>query len=144
MVRFEAPVPKQSINDLTADADVFILPLHRGGLYRWGMSPNKLFDYMAAARPIVIAVDVPSNPVAEAGAGLSIPAEDAPAMAEAIKTLLALSPEERWEMGLRGRRYVEAHHDMARLAERFEACLLSAGDRITRDTGPLPSRPSQG
>jgi hypothetical protein len=66
------------------------------------MSPNKLFDYMAAARPIVIAVDVPSNPVAEASAGLSVPAEDATAMAEAIKALLAMSPEERWEMGLRG------------------------------------------
>ena len=90
--------------------------------------------------------DVPSNPVAEAGAGLSIPAEDAPAMAEAIKTLLALSPEERWEMGLRGRRYVETHHDVTRLAERFEACLLSAvrGDRITRDTEPLPTTPSGG
>jgi hypothetical protein len=110
------------------------------------MSPNKLFDYMAAARPIVIAVDVPSNPVAEAGAGLSIPAEDATAMAEAIKTLLALSPEERWEMGLRGRRYVETHNDMARPVKHFEACLLSAvrGDRITRDTQPLPTTTSQG
>jgi glycosyltransferase involved in cell wall biosynthesis len=126
MVRFEAPVPKQTIDRVAAEADVFILPLHRGGLYRWGMSPNKLFDYMAAARPIVIAVDVPSNPVAEAGAGLNVPAEDPPALAQAIKTLLALPPRERSEMGLRGRRYVKAHHDMARLAERFEACLRSA------------------
>jgi glycosyltransferase involved in cell wall biosynthesis len=143
MVRFEAPVPKQSINDVMTGADAFLLPLHHGELYRWGMSPNKLFDYMAAARPIVIAVDVPSNPVAEAAAGLSVPAENATAMADAIKALLALSPEERWEMGLRGRRYVEANHDMARLAERFEACLLSAvtGDRIEGDAEPLPTPP---
>ena len=136
MVRFEAPVPKQSIYPVASEADAFILPLHRGGLYRWGMSPNKLFDYMAAARPIIIAVDVPSNPVAEAGAGLSVPAEDPAALAQAIKRLLTLSPEERWQMGLRGRRHVEAHHDMARLAERFEACLLSAisGERIETAT----------
>jgi glycosyltransferase involved in cell wall biosynthesis len=146
MVRFEEPVPKRSVNDVIVEADAFILPLHRGGLYRWGMSPNKLFDYMAAARPIVLAVDAPSNPVAEAGAGLSVPAEDATAVAEAIKTLLVLSPEERWEMGLRGRRHVEAHHDLTRLAERFEACLLGAvrGDRIATDTGPLPATPSGG
>jgi glycosyltransferase involved in cell wall biosynthesis len=141
IVRLEAPVPKLSINDVMAEADAFLLPLHHGGLYRWGMSPNKLFDYMAAARPIVIAVDVPSNPVTEAAAGLSVPAEDAKAMAEAIKALLALSPEERWEMGLRGRRYVEANHNITRLAERFEACLLSAvtGDRIAGDPEPLPT-----
>jgi glycosyltransferase involved in cell wall biosynthesis len=145
MVRFEAPVPKQRVSTVITEADAFILPLHHGGLYRWGMSPNKLFDYMAAARPIVIAVDVP-NPVAEAGAGLTVPAENAKAMAEAIKKLLALAPEERWEMGLRGRRYVEAHHDMARLAERFEACLQGAirRDRIARDTEPLPSTPAKG
>jgi glycosyltransferase involved in cell wall biosynthesis len=144
MVLFEAPVPKRSVNDVIAGADIFILPLHQGGLYRWGMSPNKLFDYMAAARPIVIAVDVPSNPVAEAGAGLSVPAEDAQAMAQAIKTLLALPPEERWNMGLRGRRYVEAHHDMARLAERFEVCLRSAvtGERIPAGAEALPTAPS--
>jgi glycosyltransferase involved in cell wall biosynthesis len=146
MVRFEPAVPKRSVNDVIVEADAFILPLHHGGLYRWGMSPNKLFDYMAAARPIVIAVDAPSNPVAEAGAGVSVPAEDATAMAQAIKTLLALSPEERWRMGLRGRRYVEAHHDIARLAERFEACLLGAitGDQVANDPEPLPTMPSQG
>ena len=69
MVQFEEPVPKRNVKDLIVEADAFILPLHRGGLYRWGMSPNKLFDYMAAARPIVIAVDAPSNPVAEAALG---------------------------------------------------------------------------
>jgi glycosyltransferase involved in cell wall biosynthesis len=144
MVRFDAPVPKRSVNDVMAEADAFILPLHEGGLFRWGISPNKLFDYMAAARPVVTAVDASSNPVVEAGAGLSVPAADAAAVAEAIKTLLALSPEERWEMGLRGRAYVEAHHDMARLAERFEACLMSAtlGDRIARAPVPLPTTPS--
>jgi hypothetical protein len=134
MMRFDAPVPKRDVHDVMAEADIFLLPLHRGGLYRWGMSPNKLFDYMAAARPIVIAVDVPCNPVRESGAGLSVPAEDAAAVAEAIKSLIALSPEERWEMGLRGRRYVKAHHDITRLAERFEACLLSVvtGERMAR------------
>jgi hypothetical protein len=49
-------------------------------------------------------------------------------------------------MGLRGRRYVEAHHDMARLAERFEASLLSAvrGEPIAPATEPLSSTSSEG
>jgi glycosyltransferase involved in cell wall biosynthesis len=144
MVRFEAPVPKRSVGAVMAEADVFILPLHEGGLFRWGISPNKLFDYMAAARPVVTAVDAAANPVVEADAGLSVPAADPVALAQAIKTLLALPPEERWNMGLRGRRYVEAHHDMARLAERFEACLRSAvtGERIPAGAEALPTAPS--
>ena len=71
------------------------------------MSPNKLFDYMTAARPVVTAVDAAVNPVVDADAGLALPAADAVAVAEATKTLLAPSPEERWAMGLRERRYVE-------------------------------------
>jgi glycosyltransferase involved in cell wall biosynthesis len=143
MVRFEAPIPKRRVGAVMAEADLFILPLHEGGLFRWGISPNKLFDYMAAARPVVTAVDASANPVVEADAGLSVPAADPPALAQAIKTLLALSPEERWEMGLRGRRYVEAHHDMARLAERFEACLLSASGMSGSQPPPnlCPARP---
>jgi glycosyltransferase involved in cell wall biosynthesis len=81
----------------------------------------------------------------EAGAGLSVPAEDPAAMADAIKKLLALYPEERAQMGLRGRRYVEAHHDMARLAERFEARLRSAvlGDPNAADPEPMAITPSE-
>jgi glycosyltransferase involved in cell wall biosynthesis len=146
VVRFETPVPKRRISEVMAEADIFLLPLHQGGLYRWGMSPNKLFDYMAAARPIVIAVDVPSNPVVAADAGLSVPAADPAAVAKAIKSLVALSPEVRWEMGLRGRRYVEQHHDMARLAERFEACLRSAvtGERMAGNAESLPTASAEG
>jgi glycosyltransferase involved in cell wall biosynthesis len=146
MVRFEAPVPKRSISAVMAEADIFIMPLHPGGLFRWGISPNKLFDYMAAARPVVSVVDAAANPVVEADAGLAVPAADAAALAEALKRLLALSPEERWAMGLRGRRYVEAHHDMARLAERFEACLQGAirRDRVAKGIEPLPSTPAKG
>ena len=144
MVLFEDPVPKQKVKDVIVEADAFVLPLHGGGLYRWGMSPNKLFDYMAAARPTLIAVDAPSNPVADADAGLSVPAENPAAMVDAIKTLLAMSPDERWEAGLRGRRYVETHHDMEKLAERFEACLRDAigGNRIATDPRPLPATSS--
>ena len=100
MVRFDAPVPKRSVNDVMAEADIFIMPLHQGGLFRWGISPNKLFDYMAAARPVVIGRRRIGQSGGRGRCRAGVPAADAAALAEAIKTLLALSPEERWEMGL--------------------------------------------
>ena len=64
-----------------------------------------------------------NNPIAEANAGIVVPPEDAPAMAAAVRQLLAMTPAERWEMGLRGRAYVEEHFDTDKLAERLVTAL---------------------
>jgi glycosyltransferase involved in cell wall biosynthesis len=95
-------------------------------VFRHGISPNKLFDYFAAARPVIFAVNTPTNPVQEAGAGLTIGAGRPEELADAIRTLRELPLKERQEMGLRGRRHVEEHHDLGRLADRFEGVMLEA------------------
>ena len=123
MVRFEAPMPKRSVNDVMAEADIFILPLHQGGLFRWGISPNKLFDYMAAARPVVYRVDARPIRWWRPTPGWRFRRRTRRRSRRRSRRCWRCRLEERWEMGLRGRHYVEAHHDMARLAERFEACL---------------------
>jgi glycosyltransferase involved in cell wall biosynthesis len=125
-VEFRDPVPKKNIAHLLNEADCFLMTLCNSPVFRWGISPNKLFDYLAAGRPILFSVDAPQNPVAEAEAGITVPPEDAPAMVEAIKTFLALSPEERWSMGLRGRRHIEQHYDLKLLGERLHKTLVEA------------------
>lgn len=122
-VRFDDPVPKEQVYRVMQEADAFLVTLKNLSLYRWGMSLNKLFDYLALARPIVFGANISCNPVAEAQAGLIVPPEDAVAMAAAIKRLMAMSPAERWEMGLRGRRFVEENHDYSRLAEKLGVVL---------------------
>ena len=127
-VTFESPVPKAQIFELMVTADAFTIVVQNSPLYRWGISPNKLYDYLAMARPIVLAAPnlVFNNPVEEAGAGLTAPSDDVRAFARAIVDLARLSPEERWQMGLRGRDYVERHHNVARLADRLEHLLTEA------------------
>jgi glycosyltransferase involved in cell wall biosynthesis len=83
---------------------------------------------MAAARPTVFAANSNNNPVMEASAGITVAPEDAEAVAQAIVDLATMSPEDRWKMGLRGRRYVEKHHDFASLAVKLEGVLSSALD----------------
>jgi glycosyltransferase involved in cell wall biosynthesis len=122
-VSFEGRVPKSRIPTLAAEADGFVMNVKGLPVYRYGISPNKLFDYLAARRPVIFASSAGNNPVAEAGAGITVPPENPPAVAEAVRRLVSLSPEERDEMGLRGRRYVEAHHDYERLGERLEKAL---------------------
>lgn len=127
-VVFEPPVPKNQVYTLLQEADAFLMVLRDSPVFRWGVSPNKLFDYMAAARPVIFSVNTPLNPVAEAGAGITVPAEDADSLAAAIVEISSLSAEERWRMGLRGRRYVEENHNLSRLADKLEAVLRDALD----------------
>lgn len=119
-VSFEPPVPKNMIPKIAAQADAFVITV-RGlpKLYRYGISMNKLFDYLAAGRPIIIASNAANNPVRDAGAGITVPPEDPESLARAILTIYRTPLQERRNMGQAGRRYVEVNHNWRRLAARL-------------------------
>ncbi len=52
-VRFLDPIPKSEMPGLLAAADAGLHVLADVPLFRYGVSPNKLFDYMAAGLPVV-------------------------------------------------------------------------------------------
>lgn len=123
-VHFEPPVPKREIPALAAQADAFVIPIPSlPKLYRFGVSPNKLFDYLAAERPILIASDIDNNPVAEAQAGLVVPPGEPQALAEAIVQIANMPLAERQRMGRAGRAYVEQNHSFQMLSGRLAAVL---------------------
>ena len=66
-----------------------------------------------------MAIDAGNKVVEEAGCGLTVEPEDAQSVAVGIRSLLALSEEERWAMGQRGRAYVMKNHSYPVLAKRF-------------------------
>jgi glycosyltransferase involved in cell wall biosynthesis len=125
-LHFLKPVSKAEVYGVLSQAHIGLIHLKKLRTFRYGISPNKLFDYMAVARPVVCAVTTTDDPVSLAGAGLTVDSEDPAAMAAALRRLADLSPEERWEMGLRGRRYVEEHHSSAQLSLQFEKALTQA------------------
>jgi glycosyltransferase involved in cell wall biosynthesis len=118
-VRFFAPIPKAQIPTLLAHFDIAYIGWQRTPIYRFGIAPNKLIDYLMAGRAVLHSVEAGNDPVAEAGAGLTVPPEDAEAVAEGLLKLAALSPDERAAMGQRGRAFVMAHHAFPVLAARF-------------------------
>jgi glycosyltransferase involved in cell wall biosynthesis len=128
-VHFLGRIAKPAVRSALEACDALYLGWKRRGIYRFGQSPNKLYDYMAAARPVVHATSAPCDPVAACGCGVSVEAEDPPALAAAIRSLAALTPAARSELGARGRREVEENHDYPVLAERFLAAVLPAGSR---------------
>jgi len=126
-VTFETPVPKSDIPELAAQADAFVFNLIDAPVFKYGISSNKLFDFMAAQRPIIFSSNAASNPVAAAGAGLVVAPENPRALADAITRLAKMPATERASMGLAGRKYVEVNHDFGRLAGKLAETLDACG-----------------
>lgn len=124
-VQFPDPVPKPQIGRVMSDADAFIFALHDLPLYRYGISLNKLTDYLAGGRPIIFSGHSAYDPVKTTGAGYSLPPDDPVAVADAIEKLFSLTPVERIDMGRKGRDYVVEYHDIPKLASRLLATLES-------------------
>jgi glycosyltransferase involved in cell wall biosynthesis len=142
-VTFLPPVPKRLIPSLLAAMDALYIGWIRNPIYRFGISPNKLIDYMMAGNPVIHAVEAGNDIVAESRCGLSIPPEDPSAIARAIAQLMELPRTEREAMGRRGREYVLAEHDYQVLAQRFLAIIRQHGAGSDGIPHPLDTRASQ-
>lgn len=137
-VAFLPPVPRTSVPGLLSLFDTLYIGWSRSPLYRFGISPNKLHEYMMAGIPILHAVDAANDPVRDAACGISVAPDDADAVSNGILRLAALSPVEREEMGRRGRAYVLEHHNLSTLARRFLDCMAQAAD--SRRENPSTSK----
>ena len=118
-ITFCEPIPKNAMPALLRVIDIAVRAGRKSILWRYGISPNKVFDYMASAKPIIWTTNSANNPVAEANCGISVAPEDAGEMAKAIIELCNLSDKERQEMGMRGYDYVMKYHSVPVLADRL-------------------------
>jgi glycosyltransferase involved in cell wall biosynthesis len=125
-IEFRDPVTKLDVPRIQLEADILIACVIDTPSFRFGLNLNKMFDYLASGRPVILSGNAPNDPVVESGAGFSIPPENPDAMVGALESLLKMTPEERIEMGKRGRRYVEEEYDMGMLGDRMESLLLQA------------------
>ena len=120
------PVPKAQVPALLAQFDIAYIGWQRVPIYRFGIAPNKLMDYMMAGCAVLHSVDAGNDPVAESACGLSVPPGDAAAIAEGLVQLAALPPAERAAMGQRGRAFEQAHHIYPVLAQQFLDAVVAA------------------
>lgn len=118
-VEFAGPVPKREIPSVAAEADAFVFNLIDAPVFKYGISSNKLFDFLAGARPIIFCCKSSNNPVADAHAGITVLPGDPLALSQAIATLATMPAGERNEMGRAGRAYVERNHSFDSLGARF-------------------------
>lgn len=124
-IRFFNSVPKQYVPGVLAYADCLIFSANDSPLYRFGISANKLFDYLCSSKPLIFAINTINDLVKESGGGISIKPEDAGQMADAILKIYHMTEEERIEMGSKGRAFVEKNFDIPILVNKLEEVINS-------------------
>ncbi|HPR58990.1 MAG TPA: glycosyltransferase family 4 protein, partial [Bacteroidales bacterium] len=116
---FFDPLNKDQVSGFLEYLDVAYIGLQKKSVFRFGVSPTKLNDFMLAGKPIIYAIEAPGNIVEESGAGISCPAEDPEALSQAILTMKNMSKEDRDAMGKKGREWIIKNRDYKKLAADF-------------------------
>jgi len=122
-VSIENSVPKNEVTNILQNSDILFLSLKDSPLYRFGISLNKLFDYMASGRVIIFAGNSKNNPIKDANAGYSIAPDDVEDLQKAILEIYNLSQEKRDEIGKKIRKYAEDNYSIQILVDKFEKLL---------------------
>jgi glycosyltransferase involved in cell wall biosynthesis len=129
-------MPRSSVPSLLAASDIMLVTLRPSDVFKTVL-PSKMFEAMAAARPIVLGVEGEArDTLLEAGAGIAIPPGDADALADAV-CRLARDPVLQAAMGKSGRAYVRREYSRRVWAARYLALLEGVADKRP---GPVESR----
>ena len=122
-VQFLGRRAPETMPDFFAAADALLVHLKKSELSRL-VIPTKTLAYLAAGRPIVMAMEgAAADLVTSAGAGIAVPPDDPAALVGAIETLRRMSDAARAAMGARGTAYLAAHFRRDVVIPEYEALL---------------------
>ena len=123
-VYFLEPVSKREVPSLLSLMDALYIGWENNPLYRFGISPNKLIDYMMSKKVIVHSVNAANDWVQEVGCGISIEAENSIAISKAIDELFTWDSKTCLEKGQRGQTFVLEKLSYSYLSRKFIDCVI--------------------
>jgi hypothetical protein len=118
-VIFIDSVPKKQIPSVLELFDACFIAMHQSKLYQFGVSLNKMFDYMYSGKPLLLSLDSPNNPAEVSGCSLVVTPESPQEIVRGIKQLVSMTSEARKEMGNLGKSYVIDHHTYQALSKKY-------------------------
>jgi glycosyltransferase involved in cell wall biosynthesis len=112
-------VPRSQVHGILSKCDLLYFATKYSRLYEYGISLNKLTDYLLSARPILGSHSGYPTIVDESGCGKVIPSSDSKALVQALEEYYRMSPDIRLEMGRRGRDWLLKNRTWARIASDY-------------------------
>ncbi len=118
-VLFLESIPKKKIHFLLKMFNVCYIGLENLNLFRYGISPNKLFDYMFAAKPILMAISTKNSIIEQANCGIFIDNPNPKNISNSILKLYQMDKKELEQMGKNGKNFVLKNHTFSVLAQKY-------------------------
>ena len=141
-ILFHGPQPKDRMPAIVNSATIGVAVLQRNPTFLT-VYPNKVFDYMACAKPVLLAIDGVARQLVcgEADAGKFATPEDPPRIARQIIEMID-SPMERERLGTNGLRWVKANAGREQLAARYLGILEELGSKEALAPAVPAARPA--
>ena len=118
-ITFLDPIKKELVKSFLEEIDIAFISLLPEKLFKFGVSPNKVFEYMYAKKPILWAIEAGNNLVEDAKCGQSVPLNDSMGLKKVILKLQGLEKEALEELGQNGYNFVHTYHSYEILAKKL-------------------------
>ena len=115
-ITFAPKVKKTQVQMFLRNCDVLYFSVHNSKVWRYGLSLNKLIDYMLAAKPIIASYSGYPSMVNEAQCGTFVPAKDVDALTETICEYAHMTKDQLDEIGKRGREWLLKNRPYEKIA----------------------------
>jgi glycosyltransferase involved in cell wall biosynthesis len=122
-ISLEDSVAKNKVVKILQSSDVLYFNLKDSPVFNYGVSSNKLFDYMASGRVIIYSSKAKNNPIKDIGVGYTIEPDNLEQLKQTILDVYNLSQEERTSIGKQIRKYTEQIYSTIILTDKFEKLL---------------------
>ncbi len=119
-ISFIPPVSKNQIQGILKLCNACYIGWKKEKIYKYGISANKIFDYMYSARPVLHSYSGEADLIKQANCGITVEAENPEAIADAILKLYNMPEEQRNALGKNGKEYVLKYHTYEKITDKFE------------------------
>jgi len=112
-------IPKNQVQSMLKLFDVCYIGWSKKRIYKFGISANKIFDYMYSAKPILHAYSGKQDIVSLANCGITIEAQNVTKITKSILNLYGLSKKQRDKLGENGKTFVLENFTYEKLAQKY-------------------------
>lgn len=121
---FIDPIPKNQIQSMLSLFDVCYIGCNNDPMYRFGISPNKIPEYMLSSKPILLSCTTKGNSITASNSGIAVDSGVPDLVQEAILKLKDMPKKEREALGSNGRNFAIENFDYSELTKKFSNILF--------------------
>jgi glycosyltransferase involved in cell wall biosynthesis len=124
-------IPKREVQSLLVQFDICYIGWEDKEIYKYGISANKIFDYMYAGKPILHLFTGKGDLISKAKCGITITEHKSNLVSDAILKLYTTPKQQRNKIGRRGKEFVLENHTYRKIVDKFiDICQLESKIRV--------------